>query len=446
MPPQLALAISFTYIGWLFARDRKLRPMTSGGLWIVLIWVAIIGSRNVSYWFGAGTQVDKVTDYAEGSPFDRNVFLVLIVVGFLILLRRSVNWEGVFASNRWLIAFAIYCGISIIWSDYPFVAFKRWIKEVGNVIMVLIIVTEKNPAHAFNAIFARFIYLVIPLSAVFIKYFPEIGRYYNRWTWEYAYGGVTQSKNELGGILCICGLLLISDIIRVLAVGIKGADRIDWLNRVILMLMVIWLTGMAQSSTSLVCMLLGGGMVFLMRFPWARRQVRHLGGYSLLIGSIFLLMYSVPSIFEAFLDILGRDMTFTGRTALWLDLLEIPNNPLLGKGYASFWLGPGANWIWERYYFHPTQAHNGYLQIYLGLVGVFFLIGLIVSIVRSVKRQIILEIEYGTILLSFLVVSLLYNLTEAMFSGQTVLWMILLVAALSSQRQDAGRSSNVAFP
>ena len=34
---------------------------------------------------------------------------------------------------------------------------------------------------------------------------------------------------------------------------------------------------------------------------------------------------------------LGRDMTFTGRTDVWRELLGLHTDPLLGVGFMSFW-------------------------------------------------------------------------------------------------------------
>jgi len=216
MPPQLALFISLLFTVWLFARDRKLRPLTSWALWIPLLWIVIIGSRPVSTWFGGGLQADTPQDYLEGSPVDAMVFLLLIVAGLGVLVRRKVSWGRLFASNRWLFAFFFYCCVSIVWSDYPFPAFKRWIKDFGNVVMVLIIFTEKDYVQTMKAVFLRFTYVAIPLCFVFIKYFPEIGRYLDRWTWKFRYCGIATDKNGLGLVVFISGLFLIWDLIEML--------------------------------------------------------------------------------------------------------------------------------------------------------------------------------------------------------------------------------------
>src|SRR5436190_11655874 len=155
MTRQLALLICVSFIAWLFARDRRLRPMTSGALWIPLVWILIIASRPVSFWIGGGILIDKPDDYVDGSPVDRNVFFLLIATGLVVLFRRGVNWSDLIGNNRCLFAFFFFCGISAIWSDYPFVSFKRWIKDLGNVVMILVILTEKDPVQAFRAVFAR---------------------------------------------------------------------------------------------------------------------------------------------------------------------------------------------------------------------------------------------------------------------------------------------------
>ena len=440
MAPQLALLLCFCCIGWLFARDRKLRPMASWSLWIVLAWVFILGTRPISAWFGVGIQVENPQDYLEGSPLDRNVFILLIFLGLLVLVRRRVEWGKFIDSNRWFFAFFVYGAVSVIWSDYPFVSFKRLMKELGCVVMVLIILTESKPVQAFRAVLARFTYLAVLLSVVFIKYFPETGRYYNRWTWEYAYGGITQSKNELGIILFVCGLLLIWEVMQIRAAGGFRTDKQDLISRIALLSMMVWLMGKAQSSTSTVSLILGGGVLLLMRLPSARRQVEYLGIYCLSIFVLTLFLYSVPGVFDSVVGIFGRDTTLTGRTDMWNDLLKEPVNPIIGTGYQSFWLGPGAERMWERYYFRPTQAHNGYLETYLngGLVGLCLLLALIISTGRHVKEEVLLGDPFGMLLLSFLATIVLYNLSEASFGGFNILWLIMITAVMYDSRSEVG--------
>src|SRR5262245_25824252 len=144
MPPRLALLIFTGFIVFLFVSDFRSGRRASIGLVIPLIWVLIIGSRPVSYWLNMGGPVQPV-DYLEGSPLDRNVYMALIVAGLGVLLYRGFSWQNAIAENAVVTMFILYCGISVLWSDYPGVAFKRWVKEFGAVVMVLVVWSDAKP-------------------------------------------------------------------------------------------------------------------------------------------------------------------------------------------------------------------------------------------------------------------------------------------------------------
>jgi O-antigen ligase len=218
--------------------------------------------------------------------------------------------------------------------------------------------------------------------------------------------------------------------------GGRKTDNADLLGHGVLLLMLIWLISIAGSATSLICLILGVSILLFMRLPLARRQVRYLGTYSIVLALLTLFLYSVPGILEAFVGILGRSTTLTGRTDLWSELLREPINSLLGVGYQSFWLGHRAERYWETFTFHPNQAHNGYLETYLngGLVGVCLLIAVIVSTGSDLKKQLLLGDSYGILRFSFFVVSVVYNWTEAMFNRLSLIWIMLIIAALNYSR------------
>jgi O-antigen ligase len=394
-------------------------------------------------WFNVNIPQESIEDYLEGSPVDRVVFLLLIIAGSVFLLKRRVNWGSLLKSNKWFFAFFIYCAISIIWSQYPYVALKRWAKDVGNVIMILIILTERDHVNAVKAVFTRYIYLAIPLSVVFIKYFPEIGREYNRWTWVPSFIGVSTNKNDLGMILIVCGLFLVWDFFDVrtdqvikesteegLDGGMEesmGPDRSILFGRIILMAMLAWLLVMIKSSTAIVCLLLGIGSYFLYQ---SRKVTEHFGAYTILLVLIVLSFYVIGP--RVFISILGKDATLTGRTELWADLLNIRIVPLIGAGYKSFWMGPWVLDLWEKYAFRVNQAHNGYLEIYLngGLIGVGLLLAMIVSTGSKLKKELLDGDNLATFVFSLFITALISNLTEATFNALSIIWLVILLAAL----------------
>jgi exopolysaccharide production protein ExoQ len=436
MPPNLALCIFVFFVLWLFARDRKRPVAVSTSLWIVVIWCAIIGSRPVSLWFGLGKSLETIDDYLDGSPLDRNIFLFLILAGLFVLSRRRTKRQKITSNNSWIFLFYLYIGISALWSDYPFVAFKRWIKDFGNVVMVMVILTEEDPVAAVKAVAARCAYLLIPFSVLFIKYYPELGRTYHQWTWEPAYTGVTIEKNALGHVAFLCGLFLLWDLIKMRGSESKAKNKSEILAQLVLLLMVIWLLAVAQSATSLTCAILGTGILLGFKLGVTKRHVKRLGAYSLAAAVFLLLLTQVVDLRGLLVESLGRDATLTGRTELWDELLRKPINPVLGTGYGSFWLGNRAQQLWDKYWWHPNQAHNGYLETYLncGLIGVGLLICLLVAAARNIIKELHAGTDYGPARLTLLVVTAVYNWTEAAFNRLDLVWFVLLLVAMERPR------------
>jgi exopolysaccharide production protein ExoQ len=445
MSRQIALFIFIAFIAWLFYRDRKLRPMTSIALWIPLLWVIIIGTRPISLWFAdASLHAETLDDYLKGSPFDRTIFLVLFVAGSVVLIKRRRMLTDIFSENRLFFVFFIFCGISCLWSNYAFTSFKRYIKDAGNVIMVIIIITETKPEQALKAILARYTNLVIVLSVLFIKYIPEFGRYYSRWTYEVVYSGISTNKNGLGQIALICGTFLLWDFMTARTKDNGAPDKLDLFMRGIMLAMVIWLLYMAHSSTSTVCMLLGAFILFFLRSSFAKKQFRNLGTWTLGLLFLIVIIFTTPGLFTSFTGILGRDVTLTGRTDIWQALLAQPINPLLGEGYQSFWQTPAAAQLGEKMYFIPNQAHNGYLEVYIqtGLISLLLLIGAIIAAENNLKRGLLLGSTHAMLLFSYFITLLIHNLTEATINKMSIAWFILIIALLYYPRNSSTITEN----
>ena len=433
MPRQIPLIICILFIAWLFYRDRKLRPMTSLALWIPLIWVTIIGTRAVSMWFSdASLQIENINDYLEGSPFDRNVFLGLLVTGLYVLIRRYSQWLDIVKANKLFIIFFVICGLSCLWSDYAFTAFKRYIKDIGNLTMALIILSEVDLKRSVRAVFSRYAYIVIPLSVLFIIYFPEFGRYYNRWTYQPVYCGISTEKNTLGQFAFVCGIFLIWDIVNATKTKAEIKDRLDLWTRFVLLFMVMWLLYMAHSSTSILCMILGSAIVFSMELDSFRYQARNLGIWLVAVLLFVAVVSFIPDLFSSVVELLGRDATMTGRTELWQEILSQPINPLLGSGFQSFWQTAEAARLGEKYYFIPNQAHNGYLEVYIqtGIISLLFLVGALAKFVKEIKKGLMANDPLSKLFFPLFAVLLINNWTEASINKVTLVWFILILSIL----------------
>jgi exopolysaccharide production protein ExoQ len=175
MIQQIATIVTIAGIVWLFVMDRDAQARTSKALWIPVIWLLIVGSRPTSLWFNLNTSMSMAEQYSEGSPFDATVYGTLIAAGLLTLNRRSSQVRRFIQGNFPILLFFAYCALSILWSDYPFISLKHWIKAIGDVVMVLIVLTDPYPLAAIRRFFSWTAFLLVPLSVLFIMYYPSLG-------------------------------------------------------------------------------------------------------------------------------------------------------------------------------------------------------------------------------------------------------------------------------
>src|SRR3989454_3206999 len=202
MPQGIATIIFALGILGLFRLDRDKKSRVSPALWIPVVWLSISASRAVSQWVGGVEFMASPDVLVEGSPLDALIFAGLLAAGLVVLLTRGERAGTFLQANGPLLVFFSYCAVSVLWSDYPFVAFKRWTKAVGDLVMVLVVLTDPEPTAALKRFIACSGFLLIPLSILLIKYYPSLGRAYSPWTGEaYNVGGATQ-KNGLG-IVCL---------------------------------------------------------------------------------------------------------------------------------------------------------------------------------------------------------------------------------------------------
>jgi O-antigen ligase len=146
------------------------------------------------------------------------------------------------------------------------------------------------------------------------------------------------------------------------------------------------------------------------------------------------------------MEAFGRDATLTDRTEVWADVLRLAPNPLIGAGFESFWLGPRLDQLHAKWWWKPTQAHNGYIETYLNLgwIGIALFAGMFLWTLWKAGRQLVERFEIGQFQLVLLVILAIYNITEATFKGIHPLWTLFTIAALSaiaSKKPEAARQS-----
>jgi len=268
------------------------------------------------------------------------------------------------------------------------------------------------------------------------------------------YNGVTMNKNILGFVLLICGLCLIW---RVSAKWKERGKAGNWLDDIgipiVLLGMIGWLFQMADSKTSLIGFILAA-LVFT---TLGRQRVRrHVGAYLLAGIAMVVVLQVLFDLKEVMITKAGRDATLSGRTELWESVLQMQQHPALGFGFESFWLGDRLKKLQDMYFFRPTQAHSGYIDMYLNLgwVGLAFFSGVIVSCYVKLREMLTSssgtteQLMFGRFGMAFLATFLVYNYTEAAFKSPHFLFMIFLLFAIkpSEPRKHVVQSSLAISP
>ena len=260
--------------------------------------------------------------------------------------------------------------VSILWSDMPFISFKRWIRELTAIVMALVVMTEQDPRLAMQVILRRTVYILIPFSLLLIKYFPDYGVEYGRWSGERMWVGVTLQKNALGRLCIVSAFYLVWTFIRRWHGRDIAVGKYQTHAEVFLLLFTLYLLKgppNAYPATAIAVLVVGiGTYVGLL---WMKKLGRHPRGNILMTCVVFVIGLGIitpivgGSSVAGFTSILGRDATLTGRTEIWAGLLPVAaRRPILGSGYGALWTpqlsSPPVPEI---------EAHNGYLEVLLQL-------------------------------------------------------------------------------
>ena len=171
----------------------------------------------------------------------------------------------------------------------------------------------------------------------------------------------------------------------------------------------------------------------------------------LLLLTLFCVVMLIAVWPTIFFDLLGKDVTLTGRTGIWTAVLQsIFKRPLLGYGYQAFWLGlEGESYrVILEVSWVLAQAQNGFLDVTLelGVVGLVIVLLIfafafrdaIACLLRSRDQQQLRAVEWY---LAVVLLTLLYNLDESFLFEPKHLGSMMFVLACAGPQTRMGASA-----
>lgn len=312
--------------------------------------------------------------------------------------------------------------------------------------MVLVVLTEKVPLSALQALLRRVFLLHILGDIASIKYFRKLGVAYDWSGTEEEWVGLTNQKNNLGQMAMCSGLVFIWQALQ----NRKWRALVPNLLMIALTLWVLRGSKNSHSTAAILGLIVSSAIILSLQF--IRKRARH--AKRLLLAGLAASALAGPIVylgFQAFdttpvgavLQATGRDMTFTDRTLIWTDVLNnAKKSPVLGVGYGAFWVGylgfnlyPLPNWHRKTPAWRPNEGHNGFVDVYvdLGAVGIVLLLIFICSAFAGALDEMQNNFELGRIRLALLVAILLNNIAEStILNGTQALWFLFLLASVNT--------------
>lgn len=382
----------------------------------VLVWVMIIYLVvPAGYVSGSGDD----TGMAGPNAYLRTFKLGLLAVSAVIVLWRArLAWFEMRSLNSFFSVFLVLVPLSALWSVNTSATLNRWITvlSIANVCLAFTLLGWHRTR--FQEVVRPVVTVMLIASLIFGILYPQDAIEVGEGTLKNAWRGLTAQKNQFG-MLSSFGVLFW------LHAWLNG-ERKWWLafpGIAVAALCVL----LSRSSTALAATVLSSA--FLLLAMAAPSNLRRYMPYIVSAFAIVVVVYAlavldiIPGmslLLDPVAELSGKDMTFSNRAVIWSIIKEhIALAPLLGSGYGAYWTGPVPSSpsyaFMGRMFFYPSQSHNGYLEIVndLGFVGLFCLLGYLVSWVYQSLQLMKFDRAQGLLFLALFFQQAITNLSES---------------------------------
>jgi len=350
----------------------------------------------------------------------------LFIISLICLIPRKDEFFAIIKREKFFSLFIVFAVISILWSDYSLLTFKRIFRIITVFLTCISFLLYVDSSEEILKPFKYILYPYLVLTLIVVLVLPE-AKDPQFQTWR----GFTSHKNSLGEIGYIAVILCY--------IFYKGENsvRSKTIAAFMLFLSTILLIG-SFSSTSIIILIFLFGLAVLLSLDKIFKPIRigrTVSFITITFFAIFVIgiMILSPELGKLIPELFGKDTTFSGRTILWDYLLtEIQFNHILGSGYQAFWIPESKRIILlnETFYSPFNQAHNGYIDILLqsGYIGFVMMIMIFINYFNNYVK---ISKPHPWVL--FILVSILSNFQESSIirPGVTLNFMFIFAFVLT---------------
>jgi len=326
---------------------------------------------------------ENIEEIGTSNLVNQIVFTSLFLLSSLCIIPKRKEFVAFLKREKYLTLFLLWCFLGLFWSDFSFVSFKRLFQIFTTVTVSLAALLYIRYPDSFLVYFKKILFVYIILNFVSIIFIPG-ALDPTHLTWR----GIAIRKNYLGQAA------VISIIIWYFAMK-SGTLANRTVSFVFFILSIVLLVG-SQSMTSLItflCLGVFGVLYFMDKEMMSLGIGRTFSAMAIATTMILLALiyYMAPEIIESGFGFFGRDITFTGRIYLWVDILEQAKKHLFfGSGFAGFWVvdNPELISLYEKYVWLPNQAHMGYLDLLneTGIVGLCLFLSMLIFYFKNLLK------------------------------------------------------------
>jgi exopolysaccharide production protein ExoQ len=330
-------------------------------------------------------KITRAEDIEASNPLNQLIYSTLYFISLVSLFGKRKQVYAFIKKEKYLGLFFLWCLASILWSDFPFVSFKRWLQIIGPAIVILAAFLHMDSLDEAIGYLKTVFMIYLPLSLLAIMVVPEASH------WDMpAWRGLAPHKNTLGQIC------LFSAIIWVQALYTSATFKSRMQAMFFLGLSLVLLAG-SRSMTSILAFSIWMAFAVLYKLDSSLSRLKIGRLYSKLIllllgGLVIGALFIEPSLQEQAFKVLGKDASFTGRTDLWQAMLdEVGRHPWTGAGFSGFWVVGNDRLfdLYKEFPWFPNSAHQGYLDLLneIGIIGLAIFLLSCVVYQKNVRRR-----------------------------------------------------------
>jgi O-antigen ligase len=317
---------------------------------LAVLVIFLFSSALLSQLFGGGE---------EGSPILRLIWPPVYLLTLILILMRPMPVLGLMLRAWPLMVLAALPMVSAYWSLDPGLTLRRGLGVLFPALFGLWMASRFSWRDLIRLLALSLGVLAVG-SLLMSVLFPAYGVMHE--IHPGAWSGLWFEKNRMGAVMALAALG-----------GMAAAFTTPYRREVrywgALVILAVFLVLMSTSKTALMACMIGVGGPVMIHVARQGFIMAALAIFGALLG-VFALGLVIAIGPGVILEALGRDPTLTGRTDIWIGLLQaVQMRPWTGFGWGVFWLvedGP-VFWVRQATQWEVPSAHNSWLEIALAL-------------------------------------------------------------------------------